>query len=123
MAIVIERGRIELEEKTNEEGQNKPRPAVYVLFCLEERTRENDGEKQVRSEEENGQNTHWKKRGGRMKARRGKEPSQIWLAVAFHRSGMRAYLSSGENRRRSTVVDCSRRWWGRCAEERQEEVS
>ncbi|KYN13093.1 hypothetical protein ALC57_14776 [Trachymyrmex cornetzi] len=43
--------------------------------------------------------------GGRKQ--RGVRSSQIWLAVAFHRFVVRAYPSSSENRRRSTVVEGS----------------
>lgn len=68
----------------------------------------------VKSKEESGQIVGTNEEGGRKPG--GVRSSQIWLAVAFHRFVVRAYPSSGENRRRSTVVKGGD-WYG---EERRE---
>lgn len=91
--------------KPEEDGTNGERQNAQHLLQDSPLVESERGER-VKSEEENSQTFVGRnEEGGRKPG--GVRSSQIWLAVAFHRFVVRAYPSSGENRRRSTVVEGS----------------
>lgn len=89
--------------KPEEDGTNRERQNAQHLL-QDSSLVESERGKRVKPEEENDQTLVGRnEEGGRKPG--GVRSSQIWLAVAFHRFVVRAYPSSGENRRRSTVVE------------------
>lgn len=89
--------------KSEEDGTNGERQNAQHLL-QDSSLAESERGKRVKPEEENGQILVGRnEEGGRKPG--GVRSSQIWLAVAFHRFVVRAYPSSGENRRRSTIVE------------------